>query len=65
MNTAQRREHKLHRTKTGQQNTSYEDGATKYIIRRQEIKTNKYVKITRIYYYEKEKQFRGGISGQN
>jgi hypothetical protein len=55
MNTTQRRENKIHRTKTRQQNTPHEDGTTKYTVRRRKIKTNKYVKITLIYYKEKEK----------
>jgi hypothetical protein len=63
MNTAQRRENKIHRTKTEQQNTPHEDGTIKYTVRRRKIKTNKYVKITLI--NDKEKQFGGVILGQN
>jgi hypothetical protein len=38
----------IYRTKKGQQNTPYDDGKSK-------VKTNKNVKITLTYYYEKEK----------
>jgi hypothetical protein len=57
MNTAQRQNNKIHLTKTGQQNTPHEDETIKYTVRKREIKTKKYVKITLIYYNDKEKQF--------
>jgi hypothetical protein len=59
MNTAQRRENKIQRTKTKQQNTPHKDGTTKNIVQRREIKTKKYVKITLIYYNEKENKLEG------
>ena len=50
--------------KDGKTNTPHKDGTTKYTGQRREIKTNKYVKITLIYYNEKKKQFGGMILGQ-
>jgi hypothetical protein len=49
--------------KDGKTNTPHKDGTTKYTVLKREIKTNNYVKITLIYYNEKEKQFRGMILG--
>jgi hypothetical protein len=50
-------------SQNGKTNTPHKDGTNKYTVRIREIKTNKYVKITLIYYNEKEKQFGGMILG--
>jgi hypothetical protein len=48
-----KKENKIHRKKTRQQNTPHEDETTKHTVRRREIKTKKYVKIILFYYKKK------------
>jgi hypothetical protein len=59
MNTAQKRENKIHRTETAQQNTPHKDG----IINN--TKPNKYVKNHTYLITRKKKQFGGVILGQD